>query len=63
MQDATIDERFYPATDECDWGPLQRILADDPNIGEWMFMCATTDGRRFYKHSLTRQSIALRLDV
>jgi hypothetical protein len=53
-----IDERFYPATDVCDWEPLRLALEPCP-IDGWMFMCATIDGRRFYKHSTTRVSIAL----
>jgi hypothetical protein len=58
-QDYSVDERFYPATDDCDWEPLREHLGGSEALGEWMFMAATTDGRRFYKHRVTRERLAL----
>jgi hypothetical protein len=55
---ADIDQRFYPATDMCDWEPLRLALEPCP-IDGWMFMCATVDGWRFYKHATTREPLAL----
>lgn len=47
MSDISPD--YYPVTDRIDWTPLHNALC-----GGWMFMQADTQGRFYYKHSITR---------
>lgn len=55
-----LDEQLYPFTEAANWAPLERYFAATPDeCNAYMFMCQTLEGVAYYKHSLTRETLAL----
>jgi hypothetical protein len=56
------DHRFYPVTQELDWGPLHKVIPESM-CGGWMFMqMYANTGACFYKHSWTRAALIVAQD-